>query len=80
MPSLQVREVPQHIYDQIAFRAKAEHRSIAQETVSLLAKGLECELNPRDRRRNILKNLNSNNTFSHKIPDPVSLIREDRNR
>ena len=80
MASLQVREVPQHIYDRITFRAKAEHRSIAQETVSLLAKGLDCELNPRERRRRILDTLYGDNSWSRKIPDPVTLIREDRNR
>lgn len=80
MASLQVREVPQHIYDRIAFRAKAEHRSIAQETVSLLAKGLDCELDPQERRRKLLNTLDSNNSWSLEIPDPVTLIREDRNR
>jgi antitoxin FitA len=80
MATLQVREVPENIYNQIAIRAKAEHRSIAQETVSLLAKGLECELNPRERRRELLEKLCCEGVWSKEISDPAKLIREDRDR
>lgn len=37
MPALQVRNLPQDIYDQLAAEAKAEHRSLAQHTTSILA-------------------------------------------
>jgi plasmid stability protein len=80
MPSLQVREVPEHIYNRIALLAEVEHRSIAQETVSLLAKGLDCELTPRDRRRAVLEKLGNEEKWPQDIPNPVLLIREDRNR
>lgn len=33
MPALQVRDLPQDLYDELRTRAEAEHRSLAQETV-----------------------------------------------
>lgn len=38
MPTLQVRHLPEHIYQKIVERARAKRRSIAQETVILLQK------------------------------------------
>ena len=40
MSSLQIRELPENIYSLLKRRAEAEHRSIAQEAIALLAKGL----------------------------------------
>lgn len=36
MPALQVRDLPQEIYDQLAASAKRDHRSIAQQTTAIL--------------------------------------------
>ena len=40
MPLLQVRDCPAEIYGQIAARAKAERRTIAQQTLVLIEGGL----------------------------------------
>lgn len=37
MPALQVRDLPQDIYDDLVRSAKRDHRSIAQQTTHILA-------------------------------------------
>ena len=79
MPILQVRNLPNVLYRQLRERAKLDHRSMAQETIALLEKGLQepVESN-KERRRKLLESL-PKETYSP-YPDPVQLIREDRNR
>ena len=84
MPSLQVRDLPENIYHLLQQRAQADHRSLAQEAVALLAKGLDTAISPKDRRAALLREIaatdkvkiNSNNGNL----DPVRLVREDRER
>jgi len=82
MPSLQVRNLPEHIYQRIAELAKVERRSIAQETVILLEKALNLDNQAKERRRQLISLvvMESEADQSYNIPDPVSLIREDRER
>ena len=54
MASLQVRELPENIYSLLKRRAEAEHRSIAQEAIVLLAKGLDTSIAPKERRARLL--------------------------
>ncbi len=82
MPTLQVRDLPEYIYEQIVDLAKAERRSITQETIILLEKALEMEKLNKNQRKKLLDHI-VNETKSENnedIPDPVKLIREDRNR
>jgi len=81
MPSLQVRELPENIYRLLQKRAKKEHRSLAQEAVVTLARGLEVPLSPRSRRMELLDQISANH-FDEPVLrlDPVALIREDRDR
>ena len=39
MASLHIRKLPENIYSLLKRKAEAEHRSIAQEAIVLLAKG-----------------------------------------
>ncbi len=82
MPSLQVRDLPEHIYQKIVQLADAERRSITQETIVLLEKALEIEKRNKECRHvlfnNILDETNHNQTPD--VLDPVPLIREDRER
>jgi plasmid stability protein len=82
MPSLQVRELPEHIYSTLCREAEAEHRSIAQQAVAALAKGLNLELDPRTRRKALLETIRENTEKygPPRLPDPAQLIREDRER
>jgi len=82
MPSLQVRELPDHIYKSLCREADEQHRSIAQQAVAALARGLNLELDPRLRRKSILEAIKSETTRqgTSPLPDPALLIREDRDR
>ena len=82
MPSLQVRELPVHIYRRLQKAAEAEHRSLAEEAVVTLARGLQTSLSNKERRRQLLRSIAEEPCFSDRATavDPVQLIREDRRR
>ena len=83
MASLQIRELPENIYSLLKRRAEAEHRSIAQEAIVLLAKGLDTLIAPKERRASLLQKIEEEaelNSGTVANLDPVELIREDRRR
>ena len=81
MPTPQVRDVPEHIYRRLAELAERERRSLAQQTVAVLAKGLDVEVDPKARRRKVLEEAKQLQLGRGKsLPDFVKLIREDRER
>ena len=80
MPTLQVRDLPEDIYIQLNYLAEKEHRSLAQETIVLLQKGMGSKLGNKERRKRLLEKINSFEIDGSKFPDPVELIREDRER
>ncbi|HQB08141.1 MAG TPA: Arc family DNA-binding protein [Rectinema sp.] len=81
MPLLQVRDMPEDLYEKLADTAEQDNRSIAQETVALLKKALGYKENRVARRRRVLEEIANNLlTGSDNFPDPADLIREDRDR
>ncbi len=80
MPTLQVRDLPEDVYNQIHYLAEKEHRSLAQETIVLLKESLSTKLGNRERRRKLLIKIAELNINGKDLPDPVQLIREDRER
>jgi hypothetical protein len=62
--------------------AKKKHRSLAQQAVITLAKGLDTLYNPKEKRSLLLDNLSRDklNNKKYKLSDPVKIIREDRER
>ena len=82
MPSLQVRELPEHIYQKLRETAIASHRSLAQQAIIAIARGLETELDPKTRRIMVLEKISQEQPFDavKKLPDPAKLIAEDRKR
>jgi hypothetical protein len=81
MPLLQVRDCPDDIYKKIVVVAKKQNRTIAQQVLVLLEKGLGQEQSNMERRRQLLEKINSRKIDKKvKQIDAVSLIREDRNR
>ena len=81
MPLLQVRDFPEDIYEEIAFKAKLENRTIAQQTIVLIQKGLEREISNMERRRLALERTKEMDIpESAKEIDFVKWIREDRDR
>ncbi|MCF8009354.1 MAG: hypothetical protein K9K32_06275 [Halanaerobiales bacterium] len=82
MPTLQVRNLPEHLYNKIVELAEEDRRSITQETIILLEKALEMEKKHKKNRKKLLNqiiNETKSDNFDN-VPDPVPLIREDRNR
>jgi hypothetical protein len=81
MPLLQVREVPERIYRLLAEQAGRERRSLAQQAVAVLARGLQVEMDAKARRRALLETLRSSPLArAARLSSPAKLIREDRAR
>jgi plasmid stability protein len=82
MATLQVRDLPEQIYEKLKKEANKKHRSLAQQAVITLAKGLETSHNPKERRSLFWDNLNRDRQSDkkYKLSDPVKIIREDRER
>ena len=81
MPLLQVRDFPADLYDTISRVAREENRSIPQQTIVLLKTALNITQERKTRRKAALAEtdiLKLKNVES--FPDPVRLIREDRDR
>ena len=57
MASLHIREFPENIYSLLKRRDEAEHLSIAQEAIVLLAKGLDTSIAPKERRTRLLQRI-----------------------
>ncbi len=80
MPSLQVRELPDEIYQQLNYLASKDHRSLAQETIVLLRESIEARMSNQERRKHLLENYKGIKIDTSRLPEPEELIREDRDR
>lgn len=82
MPALQVRELPDQVYRKLQEQAAKEHRSLAQQAIVTLAKGLGLIESPKRRRADLLKSLMERPvmTKSDDLISPVDLVRQDRDR
>lgn len=81
MPLLQVRDIPEDLYETLSKVAEAENRSIAQETIVLLRKSLNFTQGRIARRKQVLEEIKKMNIpDTDCFPDPADLIREDRDR
>ncbi|GHV13571.1 hypothetical protein FACS189491_08700 [Spirochaetia bacterium] len=81
MPLLQVRDFPDDIYAELSFVARQEHRSIAQQTIVLIQKGLGRTETNRERRKRVLEEIAAMDVpEAAKAVDVVKLIREDHER
>lgn len=80
MPTLQVRDLPEDVYQQLSYLAEKEHRSLAQEAIVVLKEGIAAKLGSKERRRQLLEKDNPLGIDGSTLPDPVDLIREDRER
>jgi len=80
MPILQVRDLPEDVYVQLNYLAEKEHRSMAQETIVILKEGIVSRLGNKERRKKLLETANVIDIDGSTLPDPVDLIRKDRDR
>jgi len=78
MPTLQVRDLPTEIYNQLNYLAEKEHRSLAQQTIVLLKEGIERRLDNKNRRKELISNYEGIGVDSTALPSPESMVREDR--
>jgi len=79
MPILQIRDIPEDLYQQVALAAKTEHRSMAQQAIVELKRALGTGLD--DRRKALCARLLlSDRYFPAPRATPEDLIRKDRNR
>ncbi|HEV7517393.1 MAG TPA: hypothetical protein VGR07_13915 [Thermoanaerobaculia bacterium] len=81
MASLQIRDLPDDVYEALAFRAETEHRSLAQQAIVELRR--IPELTARERRLAILEELKKRIESEPPLRlsrAPEELIREDRER
>ena len=78
MPTLQVRDVSEEIYQRVSYLAEKDHRSIAQETLVLIEEGLRQRLSGQEKRKRLLREFRGLGVDARHLPDPATLIREDR--
>ena len=80
MPILQVRDVPAEVYRQLSYLAEKEHRSLTQEAIVILKEGIGAKMGDKARRLKALEDLKALAIDGAGLPDPVVLVREDRER
>ncbi len=82
MASLQIRDLPDDVYEALSWRARQEGRSLAQQAVADLRR--VPELSARARRMEMIKTLREEIAAGGTMPDttgePEDLIRQDRER
>ena len=82
MPSVQVRDLPEQIYNKIKNNAQKDHRSLSQQAIVTLKKGLGIDENHKERRRILVDQIMSRRVAFDiaKLENPANIIREDRDR
>ncbi|MEZ4851243.1 MAG: hypothetical protein R3B93_22035 [Bacteroidia bacterium] len=82
MPSIQVRDLPEHIYHALKVAAKHARRSLSQQAIISLAKGLDIPVAYQKRREIVLSEIEKNESRLKGLSqlDITVFIREDRDR
>ena len=82
MASLQVRELPDQIYNKLIRTAKNEHRSIAQQAIYLLGNALDISKNIKEKRQCIINEIKERSVELKKfnLSNPTEMLKEDRRR
>lgn len=81
MRSLQIRDLPEDVYEALSHRAETEHRSLAQQAIVELRR--MPDLLARERRQKAVERLRERLAEEGTRPlplDPAALVREDRER
>ena len=80
MPTLQIRDLPEDVYQGVAAAARAEHRSLSQQAVVELRRALGLT-GAAQRTAQVLAGLReSGRRLPAEVPMPEALVREDRDR
>jgi plasmid stability protein len=79
MATLQIHDMPDEVYEALAERAQIEHRTVEEQAIAELT-----QLSPSEARRQRKEVIERLRTMKSPLPpgapDPVDLIREDRDR
>jgi plasmid stability protein len=81
MATLQIRDLPDPLHQQMQLRARQHHRSLSQQALSDLQQA--CGGDPSERRRQALADLQVMSEEQGRRPfepSPEELIRQDRSR
>jgi len=80
MPTLQIRKLPDNIYQALKDAAERERRSLSQQAIITLAKGLDVPFDFRERRREIIAEIKREAHLWGKWAhvDVAAWVREDR--
>ena len=80
MASLQIRKLPEPLYQKLKAVAKREHRSVPQQTIVLLTEALDVSPAVKENRQQVLASIKRDAKRLKKfdVSDPVALIRQDR--
>lgn len=80
MPTLQIRDLPEDVYQGVVAAARAEHRSLSQQAVVELRRALGLT-GAVQRTAQVLAGLReSGRRLTAEVPMPEALVREDRDR
>ena len=66
MAILQVRDLPDQIYEKLKKEAQKKHRSLSQQAIVTLAKGLDAPYNAKEMRLMLLESLQVENRDNKK--------------
>ncbi|MEM7657276.1 MAG: hypothetical protein AAF399_14170 [Bacteroidota bacterium] len=82
MPSLQVRNVPEHIYQALKAAASEERRSMSQQAIIALERGLALTPDFQERRKAFLAEMAARQKSLSKFSDVdvVGWVQADRDR
>lgn len=81
MATLQIRDLPGDVYARLQNKARAEHRSMAQQAIVLLKEALSDRESSKNERKKVLSRIeNRSLEDTDNLPGSEDLIREDRDR
>ena len=82
MPSLQIRKLPDHIYQALKAQAEQERRSLSQQAVVALARGLDIPFDFRESRKQLMQEIHKQAKRWKKVSgvNIAGWVREDRER
>jgi hypothetical protein len=79
MPLLQVRDFPEDIYAEVSYIARRQNRTIAQQVIVLIKKGLGEEESNRERRRLVFERIKAREVpAAAREVDTAQMIRDMR--
>ena len=81
MASLQIRDMPEDLYESLRLKAEKDHRSLAQQALVLLREALKAGERDSSRRIDALMKIRSSKVETKSIGISITeLIQEDRRR